>query len=190
MAAPRCANSRSVLFRRRSMIVVLVACGHAGFGAPRKDRPAPEQRAQWVLSKLDEWNKKPAPESTSKIDPSLITTEAKKHLPEGSPHSWENPGILVSGEGEVIRDAHPGTDGWASVDVKLTSLAVREPSTGPLSWNGDRFLRLELAKGTPARAAGGNVKKGQKVQFGGPVKIDHDGPWLEVHPDKDFRVLP
>lgn len=55
-----------------------------------------------------------------------------------------------------------------------------------------RFIRVEIWPETRASGvfAKAGVRKGNRLAFGGPVLIDEDGPFLEVHPDRDFRVTP
>jgi hypothetical protein len=155
----------------------------------------PTQNMKWMLDKLNAWNCELADEDDGWFDPSVITTPVKKRLPPGWPGSWEDPpgGITVSGVGTAVRNGHCGGDGGCSIDLRLTSLTV---DGKPIFWSGDRYMRLECASDTYAKTIGGQVRSGDKMIFGGPVKIDHDGrlpgrrgyPWLEVHPDKDFSA--
>ncbi len=35
---------------------------------------------------------------------------------------------------------------------------------------------------------GTRVREGMLLSFGGPVVVDTDGPFLEVHPEDDFAI--
>ncbi len=54
-----------------------------------------------------------------------------------------------------------------------------------------RFLRLEVEPGTAAQAvcAANRIGPQTDLVLGGAVVIDTDGPFLEVHPEEDFRVV-
>jgi len=101
---------------------------------------------------------------------------------------WEETGCHVErAEGVLVRDAQWSTDGFWTVDVRLTSFTVAG-AVAPEC----RFIRLEIQPGTYAHmvAEATPLTKGTTIFFGGPLLVDHDSPgWLEVHPDKDFRVL-
>ena len=54
-----------------------------------------------------------------------------------------------------------------------------------------RYVRLEIEPDTAAHAvcAAQAIGQGDSLAFGGAVVIDSDGPFLEVHPEDDFRVI-
>ncbi len=50
------------------------------------------------------------------------------------------------------------------------------------------FLRLALIA-RERRRGKRTDRKGTGIAFSGPVVIDEDGPFLEVHPDEGLRVV-
>jgi hypothetical protein len=101
---------------------------------------------------------------------------------------WKETGCGSEGRGTLVRDAQHSTDGFWTIDIELAALAVAgEPAD--LSRAG--FLRLEIEPGTAAHAvcADQAIDRSTQLEFGGAVVIDEDGPFLEVHPDRDFRVV-
>jgi hypothetical protein len=58
------------------------------------------------------------------------------------------------------------------------------------------YWRREVREGRPERFAGVDevcaataVRAGTELAFGGAVVVDTDGPFLEVHPEDDFRIV-
>jgi hypothetical protein len=98
---------------------------------------------------------------------------------------WRETGCSGSGRGNPVRPAQHSTDGFWTIDISLSSLFVGGVPAPP-----NRFLRLEIEPDTPAHAvcAAAPPTEGQTIVFGGAIVIDTDGPFLELHPDKDFNV--
>ena len=100
---------------------------------------------------------------------------------------WTDTGCSASGTGVLVRDMTHSTEGFWTIDVRLVRFAI-DGHEAPEH----RFLRLEIATGTKAHdvTSSTEIPTGTRVGFGGPVLIDHDGPFLELHPDRDFRIEP
>lgn len=102
---------------------------------------------------------------------------------------WEDTGCRVErAEGVLVRDGQWSTDGFWTVDVRLSSFTVAGVVASEC-----RFIRLEIHPGTHAHtiAEATPLTTGTRIVFGGPLLVDHDPPgWLEVHPDTDFAVTP
>ena len=89
--------------------------------------------------------------------------------------------------GAPVRDAQHSTDGFWTIDVALAAFAIGETAADLTS---ARFLRLEVEPGTAAHSVCSAHRIGPTVplSFGGAVVIDTDGPFLELHPEDDFRL--
>jgi hypothetical protein len=100
---------------------------------------------------------------------------------------WRETGCLAVGAGRPVRDAQHSTDGFWTIDVRLGSFRIGGQSADLAQ---SRFLRLEVEPGTKAHAvcAQTPVVEAMALDFGGPVVVDTDGPFLEVHPEDDFRI--
>lgn len=98
---------------------------------------------------------------------------------------WKETGCTGHGTGAPVRDAQHSTDGFWTVDVALASLSV---GGVPADLSTARYLRLEIEPDTKAHAAcaARPPKAGDPLTFGGPVVVDSDGPFLEIHPDEDW----
>ena len=100
---------------------------------------------------------------------------------------WKETGCEGRGGGAPVRDAQHSTDGFWTIDVALDQFSI-----GPLP--GDlfrpRYLRLEIEPGTAAHefCAATPPKAGTALTFGGAIVIDTDGPFLEIHPDRDLAA--
>ncbi|HEY6065298.1 MAG TPA: hypothetical protein VIY96_04030 [Thermoanaerobaculia bacterium] len=113
---------------------------------------------------------------------SAITTKFK----EAGVSGWIDTGCDAEGAGVAVRDAaHSDNDFW-TIDVQLSGLRI-----GKVSAPEGRFLRLEVWPKTPANAVAdrARIRKGTRLAFSGPVVIDEDGPFLEIHPGEGLRVL-
>jgi hypothetical protein len=86
----------------------------------------------------------------------------------------------------VVRDAQHSTDGFWTLDVALDRLGIGEMEAGT-----GRFLRIEVEPGTAAHAvcSARLIEARSAVRFEGPLLVDTDGPFLEVHPAEDFGVI-
>ncbi len=101
---------------------------------------------------------------------------------------WEETGCDASGRGRPTRDAQHSTDGFWTIDIELESLAIGQK---PADFSTPRYLRLEVEPETVAHdvCAANEIGPATDIAFGGAVVIDTDGPFLEVHPEQDFRIL-
>ena len=101
---------------------------------------------------------------------------------------WEDTGCSAEASGAPVRDAQHSTDGFWTIDVRLSSFVI-----GGVSAEAGRFVRVEVEPGTRARdvCAARSIRKGELLLFGGPVVVDTDGEgFLEVHPDREFEAPP
>lgn len=101
---------------------------------------------------------------------------------------WEETGCDAKAHGQPVRDAQHSTDGFWTIDVRLTAFEIGTTSADLTT---PRFLRIEVEPGTEAHAVCAMSRIGPQtgLAFGGAVVIDADGPFLEVHPEEDFRIL-
>jgi hypothetical protein len=140
----------------------------------------PRCRAERTLRRL---SRKPE-EKLDALDQATgsLTTPFKKVGVSG----WKDTGCDAEGVGVAVREAQKSAKDFWTVDVELERLAVGSTTAPP-----GRFLRIEIWPGTHGSALLQRTKlgKGTRVAFGGPFLIDEDGPFLEVHPDEDFRIL-
>jgi hypothetical protein len=94
---------------------------------------------------------------------------------------WDETGYAAEGRGTLVRDAQHSTDGFWTADVAIIFFRIQNLERhGP-----GLFIRLEIRPGRPAHAVVSHckgIKKDQKVAFRGPVLLDHDASFLEVHP--------
>ncbi len=100
---------------------------------------------------------------------------------------WEETGCEADASGRPVRDAQHSTDGFWTIDVALETFAI---GATPADLSRPKFLRLEVEPETRAHAVcvGTRVREGMLLSFGGPVVVDTDGPFLEVHPEDDFAI--
>jgi hypothetical protein len=100
---------------------------------------------------------------------------------------WQETGCDAEALGRPVRDAQHSTDGFWTIDVRLETFAI---GTAEADLADPRFLRLEVEPGTKAHdvCAATRVLAGMDLAFGGAVVVDTDGPFLEVHPEADFRI--
>ena len=101
---------------------------------------------------------------------------------------WEETGCEAAASGRPVRDAQHSTDGFWTIDVRLEEFRI---GTSPADLTRARFLRVEIEPGTKAHevCAATRVLAGMEIAFGGAVVLDTDGPFLEVHPEEEFRVV-
>jgi hypothetical protein len=102
---------------------------------------------------------------------------------------WEETGCDAAAVGWPVRAAQHSTDGFWTVDVRLEAFWI-DSASADLSQ--PRFLRLEVEPGTKAHeiCRRTRVLKNIQLAFGGALVVDTDGPFLEVHPEDDFRIVP
>jgi hypothetical protein len=100
---------------------------------------------------------------------------------------WEETGCRAIATGRPVRDAQHSTDGFWTIDVRLEAFRIEAT---PADLAQPKFVRLEVEPGTPAHdvCAGTNIVEEMALDFGGAVVVDTDGPFLEVHPEEDFRI--
>ncbi len=100
---------------------------------------------------------------------------------------WKETGCEAEASGSPVRDAQHSTDGFWTIDVALDTFAI---AATPADLSRPRFLRLEVEPETKAHAvcAETRVREGMLLSFGGPVVVDSDGPFLELHPEDNFAV--
>ena len=95
---------------------------------------------------------------------------------------WDETGYIADGRGTLVRDAQHSTDGFWTADVEIIFFRilalVRQPPP-------KLFIRLEIRPGRLAHntcEAHNGIRAGQTIAFKGPVLLDHDASFLEVHP--------
>jgi hypothetical protein len=100
---------------------------------------------------------------------------------------WEETGCEARALGRPVRDAQHSTDGFWTIDVRLEEFRI---GTTPADLTEPKFLRVEVEPGTKAHdvCEETRVREGVPLAFGGAVVVDEDGPFLEAHPEADFRV--
>jgi hypothetical protein len=100
---------------------------------------------------------------------------------------WKETGCDAQAAGAPVQDAQHSTDGFWTIDVALSSFVIRGSAAGPTP---PKFVRVEVEPRTRAHdvCAAQRILAGTALAFGGPVVIDTDGPFLEVHPDSDFQI--
>ena len=101
---------------------------------------------------------------------------------------WKETGCEATASGRPVRDAQHSTDGFWTIDVELEEFRIGTTSADLMS---AKFLRVEVEPETKAHevCAATRVLAGMKIAFGGAVVVDTDGPFLEVHPEEEFRIM-
>jgi hypothetical protein len=101
---------------------------------------------------------------------------------------WTETGCEARAAGRPVRDAQHSTDGFWTIDVRLERFAVGAEPAGLAE---PRFVRVEVEPGTKAHdvCAATRVLAGMGMAFAGAVVVDTDGPFLEVHPEEEFRIV-
>ncbi len=99
---------------------------------------------------------------------------------------WVVTGCSGGGFGRLVRDAQHSTDGFWTIDAALEEFAI-----GSLGAPAGRFLRLECEPGTGAHdvCSERRLVAEDRIRFAGPIVIDTDGPFLEIHPADDFEAV-
>ena len=163
-----------------------MAAGCAHVNLPAKTREAalagerPVCRPSDIVAQLD---RLPQPE-LSWIDRKIgaLTTPFKYAGISG----WEDTGCTGRIVGVVVRDAAHSSGGLFTIDIRLSSVRIGDQTGAP-----GRYLRIEVEPGTKAHRVcrKRRVRQGAVVAASGPVVFDKDGPFLELHPDEDFRLV-
>lgn len=131
----------------------------------------------WIMEHLDRQPQPPLSGFAEAV--AFLATPIGKELLgiEG----WDETGYDADGRGTLVRDAQHSTDGFWTADVEIIFFRIQNlVRHGP-----GLFIRLEIRPGRPAHIVVGHrkgIKKDQKVAFQGPVLLDHDASFLEVHP--------
>jgi len=101
---------------------------------------------------------------------------------------WKETGCEAAAVGRPVRNAQHSTDGFWTIDARLETFRI---GTASADLTTPKFLRLEVEPGTKAHdvCAGTRVLAGMDLAFGGAVVVDTDGPFLEIHPEEDFRII-
>jgi hypothetical protein len=101
---------------------------------------------------------------------------------------WQETGCEAKATGSPVRDAQHSTDGFWTIDVALEAFAI---GATVANLSSPRYVRLEVEPDTKAHevCAATRVTQGMELSFGGAVVVDTDGPFLEVHPEDDFRIV-
>ena len=101
---------------------------------------------------------------------------------------WQETGCDAQARGRPVRDAQHSTDGFWTIDVALEAFAI---AANPADLSKPRYVRLEVEPETRAHGvcAQTPILVGMELDFGGAVVVDTDGPFLEVHPEDDFRIV-
>ncbi len=100
---------------------------------------------------------------------------------------WKETGCAAEAVGLPVRDAQHSTDGFWTIDIALETFRIGAMAADPAPL---RFVRIEVEPDTAAHAVCASTPIGPlaRLSFGGAVVIDTDGPFLEVHPEEDFRI--
>jgi hypothetical protein len=163
--------------------LLVVGCTHASIVPADLRKPGvirPRCNAARTLRRL---SKKPQVGlDIVDIATSALTTPFKKLGLVG----WRDTGCDAAVVGVPVREAQHSSGGFYTIDLRLLKFEVE----GKLARPG-RFLRIEISPDTKAKevASKTSITTESKVTLGGPVVIDEDGPFLEVHPGNDFRVV-
>lgn len=101
---------------------------------------------------------------------------------------WEETGCEAAAAGRPVRDAQHSTDGFWTIDLALEAFAIKAT---PADLASRRYIRLEVEPDTRAHDVCGQtrVTAGTEIVFGGAIVVDTDGPFLEIHPEDDFRIV-
>jgi hypothetical protein len=98
---------------------------------------------------------------------------------------WTKTHCHATATGTLVRNAQHSTDGFWTIDVELEQLVVEGEALNVT----ERYIRIEVERGTSAHKICAQTKllKGERIQVEGPVMIDRDGPFLEIHPTELVR---
>lgn len=114
----------------------------------------------------------------------FITTPIKRLFP--NIFGWKHTGCTATALVTLVRDAQHSTDGFWTLDVAIDQLSIDHVDAPS-----GKFIRIEVEPGGKAHSicSATPPKQGQKIQLSGPVLIDADGPFLEIHPVDDFQIV-
>ncbi len=101
---------------------------------------------------------------------------------------WVDTGCDAQATGVPVRTAQHSTDGFWTIDVRLTSMTINGQQAAA-----GKFVRIEVEPETPAHAAAASHPPpgGAPILFHGHVLIDthHGDELVEVHPYDPIRFL-
>ena len=165
-------------------LLLLAGCAHVNIPAKTRQAAAagerPVCRPSEIVAQLD---RLPQPELTW-LDRKIgaLTTPFKYAGISG----WQDTGCTGRLVGVAVRDAAHSSGGLFTIDVRLSSIRIGDEAGLP-----GRFLRIEVEPGTKAHRVARKhpIRRGTVVAASGPVVFDQDGPFLELHPDSDFRIV-
>ena len=163
--------------------LLLTGCTHAFITPTSLHQPGAKRPRCHAASTLRRLSKKPQNGlDIVDIATSALTTPFKKLGLFG----WRDTGCNAEVVGVPVREAQHSSGGFYTIDLRLLKFEV----DGKLAKAG-RFLRIEISPDTLAKdvASKTAITPKSKVYLGGPVVIDEDGPFLEIHPGSDFRVV-
>jgi hypothetical protein len=134
---------------------------------------------------LDHLGVNPEPSLTGFDRDSGAFTTPLKRLGFGG---WVDTGCDAQATGVPVRTAQHSTDGFWTIDVRLTSMTINGQSAAA-----GKFVRIEVEPETPAHAAAANHPPpgGAPIAFHGHILIDthHGDELVEVHPYDAIRFL-
>lgn len=84
--------------------------------------------------------------------------------------SWRDTACIGSGIGIPYRNSQRSTDGFCTIDVKLTNFSIE----GVVKPRGDRFIRLEVHPGGAGASlcAAQTISPRDTISFSGPIRKD------------------
>lgn len=144
-------------------------------------KASPHCRRSMVLSMLDT-----IPQPTlSGFDMFIarVSTPFKRRGLSG----WRETYCEAYAEGLLVRDAQHSTDGFWTMDLHLSLLAISPDTLTPER----KFIRIEVEPGTLAnrQVTLAPPLRGDCVGIGGIVVIDTDANFLEIHPDTIYQRI-
>lgn len=100
---------------------------------------------------------------------------------------WRETYCEAHATGRLVRDAQRSTDGFWTMDLRLSSILIGTDSLP----DGRHFIRVEVEPKTTAHTAVERrpPRKAECVAVGGVVVVDTDADFLEIHPDSDYALI-
>jgi hypothetical protein len=118
----------------------------------------------------------------------FISTPFKKMGISG----WTGTGCKAVAQGYSVNRIGHSTDGFYTLDLKITSASIERTNESSLPGH---FIRVEFEPHNRAHEKVATVAQCLNpstdvlVRVGGVVKIDEDGPFLEIHPNDPYGDL-
>lgn len=115
----------------------------------------------------------------------FFTTPVKRLLP--NIFGWKQTGCTAFATVTLVRDAQHSTDGFWTLDTSVKQLTIGNVTFA----SAGKFIRIEVEPNRKAHdvCTAMPPKQGQQVKLSGPVLIDDDGPFLEIHPVDYFQII-